>query len=66
MKQKISLREAVCGIEDMPIKTLSKERPYIHINTKRGQILKDNWIYKIEHEGIVLSTRKTAFKAIQL
>jgi len=53
MKQKISLKEAICGIEDMAIKTLSKERPYIHINTKPGQILKHNWIYKIEHEGTV-------------
>ena len=38
MKCKISLREALCGIDELIVQTLSKERPSIKIKTEPGQV----------------------------
>ena len=38
MKQTITLHEALCGIQGLAIKTLSKERPVIRVNSQPGQV----------------------------
>jgi len=51
IKQTISLHEALCGIKKLHIQTLSKERPFIVVETKPGQILKDKLMYQVNGEG---------------
>ena len=38
MKCKISLREALCGIEELTVQTLSRERSLIKVKTEPGQV----------------------------